>query len=270
MAKLNIHPRVSINQISSYKWTLEQDLEYFAQAGVEVIDVGLFKFRDRVREGVELIKRAGLRSVCLSAGGASLIDSGAQALDSLREAIDAAAELNCPSLYTVSGPTPPRMTTDEAYKRLVDCLGPSVAYARDKGVRLGIEHTSVVTRSHGFIHSLADGAALSRDTGAGICLELQNCWYERHLERLFRENADRLIIVQVSDFKVGEDLKLNRRVPGDGSMPLEWMIERLLDAGYTGYFDIEVLGPAIEAEGYTSAIQRSVDWLSERLMAWGV
>ena len=77
-------------------------------------------------------------------------------------------------------------------------------------------------------------------------------------------------MVQVSDFMVGEPLMYNRRVPGDGSMPLEWMLERLLDAGYMGDFDLELLGPAIEKEGYPSAIRRSVDWLSERLRSWGV
>jgi len=69
---------------------------------------------------------------------------------------------------------------------------------------------------------------------------------------------------------VGEDIKFNRRVPGDGSMPLQWMLGLILDAGYTGFLDLEVLAPAIEAEGLGSAIQRSVKWLSEQLWSWGV
>ena len=53
-------------------------------------------------------------------------------------------------------------------------------------------------------------------------------------------------------------------------MPLEWLIGALLDAGYAGMFDLELLGPAIEAEGYAGAIRRGLDWLSERLTRWGV
>ena len=76
-------------------------------------------------------------------------------------------------------------------------------------------------------------------------------------------------MVQVSDFVIGEELKFNRRVPGDGDMPLEWLIAKLLEAGYTGVFDIEVLGPAIEQEGYASATPRSVEGLAATLTRRG-
>ena len=62
---------------------------------------------------------------------------------------------------------------------------------------------------------------------------------------------------------------MNRRVPGDGDMPLTWLIEQLLEAGYGGVFEIEVIGPHIEAEGYASAIRRSVHWLNETLVRLG-
>jgi sugar phosphate isomerase/epimerase len=81
---------------------------------------------------------------------------------------------------------------------------------------------------------------------------------------------DRITVVQVSDYLVGETTRMNRRVLGDGSIPLEWLLGQLLDAGYKGMFEIETLGPAIEAEGYASAIRRSLDWLNQRLISWGV
>jgi len=87
---------------------------------------------------------------------------------------------------------------------------------------------------------------------------------------LFRENVDRFAVAQVSDYLVGETSRLNRRVLGDGSMPIEWLLGLLLDAGYAGMFEIETVGPAIEQEGYASAVRRSVDWLNERLVKWGV
>jgi sugar phosphate isomerase/epimerase len=270
MDKLDIHPRVCLNPICSMNWTLEQDIAFCKEAGVEAIAIPHFKFRDREAEGIALIKQAGLRGVGMSTGGGSLIDSGAHTLEALRGAIDTASALGCPSFYGVVGAAGARMTTDEAFARLVDCIGPANAYARDKGVRLAFEQNSIATRGHGFIHTLADLADLAREADVGICLELQNCWYERNLERLFNDNISRIVFVQVSDFKVGEEIKYNRRVPGDGDMPLEWMLGALLNAGYRGYFDVEILGPAVEAEGYPLAIRRSLNWLSERLTAWGV
>jgi sugar phosphate isomerase/epimerase len=263
-----MHPRICVNGISSWNWTLEQDLAFYRSTGINVVNIPVFKLSADFQTGVNALKRSGLNTISLADGGRPLI--GGKALETLQPGIDAAAALGCPLLYFVSGGCPARMPTDEAYAALVEALAPVTSYARSKGVRLALEHNSTVTRGHGFIHTLAAAAELSRDADISICLELQNCWYERHLERLFNENVDRFAIVQVSDFLLGEEPRMNRRVMGDGSIPLEWMMERLLGAGYSGYFDIELVGPSIEAEGYASAIGRAVDWLSERLFAWGV
>jgi sugar phosphate isomerase/epimerase len=52
-------------------------------------------------------------------------------------------------------------------------------------------------------------------------------------------------------------------------MPLVWMISELLQAGYPGLFDIEVIGPSIDAEGPEAALRRSADWLSDLLTELG-
>ena len=273
-AKQNFHPRISVSQISAFNWSLEQMLAFWSAEGIETAGFLHFKLEPDVEASIEAIKRSGLRPSCVVAGAmngaliSAVEDNGAQALAGLSAGIDAASALSAPCYFT-SGITPPRMTTDDAYAMLVHALGPVVDHARARNVRLALEHNSTSTRNNGFIHTLSDAVDLSRDTGVGICLELQNCWMERHLDRMFRENVDRFVIAQVSDFLVGEEPRLNRRVPGDGSMPLEWMLQRLLDAGYEGLFEIEVLGPRIEEEGYESAIRRSVDWLSSRLSSWG-
>ena len=38
-----------------------------------------------------------------------------------------------------------------------------------------------------------------------------------------------------------------------------------LDAGYDGLFDLEIIGPRIEAEGYLPATRRSLERMSEML-----
>ena len=85
-----------------------------------------------------------------------------------------------------------------------------------------------------------------------------------------KDAVGHVAIVQVSDFLVGDELRFNRRVPGDGSIPLEWIMSALLDAGYGGVFDLEILGPVIAEEGYAAAMRRGCEWMSERLVGWGV
>ena len=64
--------------------------------------------------------------------------------------------------------------------------------------------------------------------------------------------------MQVSDFKVGTMCASERVVIGDGDIPLRRLCRALADAGYDGWYDIELLGPAIEAEGYEAVVPRAI------------
>ena len=74
-------------------------------------------------------------------------------------------------------------------------------------------------------------------------------------------------LVQFSDFIVGTLVQPNRWVPGDGDLPLERLLDDVLAAGYTGIFDLELLGPAIAEEGAESALRRGLEWMTRMLDA---
>ena len=63
--------------------------------------------------------------------------------------------------------------------------------------------------------------------------------------------------VQVSDYVAGDKSFPCRAVPGDGMIPLERIIGWILEAGYTGGFDLELIGPRIDAEGRLEATRRA-------------
>ena len=92
----------------------------------------------------------------------------------------------------------------------------------------------------------------------GVVLEINNAWIERRLYDNIRERVDRIALVQVSDFKVGTLAAAERVVIGDGDIPLRRLCVALAAAGYDGWYDIELLGPRIEAEGYASVVPRAV------------
>src|SRR5690606_25093018 len=96
-----------------------------------------------------------------------------------------------------------------------------------------------------------------------------NCWTEYHLADLFHAHHDIFEIVQVSDYVIGTTTTPDRAVPPDGDIPLERLLRMLLDSGYAGPFDLEIVGPRIEAEGYPSAILRGLRWLSGTLERLG-
>lgn len=266
-----MHPRLSINTISSFSQSLAEDLVMLKQLGAHHVGFPMLKIEKDMEAGLVAIAASGLNvsSVAASSATSAMIEAET-ALAIIKPAVDAAKRLGAPMAYITSGTTPPAMPTDEAFTRLAASLPAARDYAKQNNVRLAVENNSIANRSLGFTHTLADTLWLANEADVGVTLELQNCWYERDLPRLFRQNVARIAMVQVSDFKVGEDTRMNRRVPGDGNIPLQWLIGELLDAGYAGMFELEIIGPAITAEGAEPALRRTIDYLDAMLAELGV
>jgi len=96
-------------------------------------------------------------------------------------------------------------------------------------------------------------------------MELNACWAERGLAATIRDGVDRIQLVQVSDFKVGTVASSQRLVPGDGDIPVARILGDLVGAGYAGFFELELIGDAILAEGYDVAVPRAVNTLDALL-----
>ena len=101
-------------------------------------------------------------------------------------------------------------------------------------------------------------------------MELNACWAERGLAATIAAGVGSIALVQVSDFAVGTLSTPNRLVPGDGDIPIARILGQLLDAGYDGCFDLELIGPRITEEGYAAATRRSIDALTELLAGLGI
>ncbi|MCB2077174.1 MAG: sugar phosphate isomerase/epimerase [Novosphingobium sp.] len=269
MSGAAFHPRVSLHLASGWNWSLDEHLAFLTSEGVPAITVTAAQVKDNAEDAIARIRASGVAVTAYATANGSLIDGEEAALAQLQPIIDMAAALGAPTAIGMTGPTPSRMPTAEACDRLVASLGAARDYARSKGVTLAFEHSSPTLRQIGFVTSLTDLVTVAGEAGIGVVVETQNCWYERNVSAIFRNHIDRIAAFQCSDFVVGEELRMNRRVPGDGDMPLEWMMGEVLDAGYAGKFDLEIVGPAIEKEGYASAFRRGLDWMSERLDRWG-
>ncbi|MGH7895000.1 MAG: sugar phosphate isomerase/epimerase family protein, partial [Candidatus Binatia bacterium] len=129
------------------------------------------------------------------------------------------------------------------------------------GVRLALEPVSQLRMDLGFLHGFDDALDFVEEFDSpwlGVVLETNNAWIERALYDNLRARTARIAIVQVSDFKIGTLAASDRVVMGDGDIPLRRVLRALDDAGYSGWYDIELLGPRIEAEGYESVVPRAL------------
>jgi sugar phosphate isomerase/epimerase len=186
----------------------------------------------------------------------------------LREALEFAAATGAGTVYACSGGIGKR-TWDESVAAFCASIAPLVALAERLGVRLAVEPTNPLRTDVSFVFTLRDAVDLARASGTSIVLDVYSCWYERGLADLVRKNVDLLALVQISDFAVGTLDTPNRVAIGDGDVPLERLLGEILDAGYEGAFDLEILGPRVEKEGYAPVIRRSLERASQMLERLG-
>jgi len=267
-----MHPRVSLSAISTFPWSLDEDLAFYASAGVTAVGASLAKLEAAgLENGARRLHDAGLRVTNLiGIGPFALAEPSrwAPQRDRVRRALDAAEAVGAECLILTTGPAGP-LPWEDAADALADALGPLLDDVRRRGIPFGLEHTNSLRVDVGFVHSLRDALDLARRLDIGVCVELNACWAERALDATIRDGVDVFRIVQVSDYAVGTLSTPNRLVPGDGDIPLERIVGQLLAAGYGGCFDLELIGPRIDEEGYAAASRRAIERLGALLTSLG-
>jgi sugar phosphate isomerase/epimerase len=256
--------RFSMSQITTLRWPFERDVEAFAAAGAPAIGISVAKL-DRIglRAATRALRHAGLRVSCLTSSGPFPLGdpAGERAALSRTEAhLAAAAELAADCLFVVPG-NGPGLCWEEAAARARPLLASLLPRALDAGVRIALEPTSQLRMDLAFLHSFDEALDLADEFDSpslGVVLELNNAWIERRLYDNIRRRTARIATVQVSDFKIGTLCASERVMIGDGDIPLRRLCRALADAGYGGWYDIELLGPAIEAEGYDAVVPRAI------------
>lgn len=257
---------ISVNPMAALALPLPDEFAMYQRIGATRVGVHYPKGRDAGWDEVGASARAhGLRVEYLCLGLTSTVDTEdyrAQVAE-LLVAARAAAGLGAHTVYCTSGRSG-RLPWRVAAERAADVLGPVARRAGELGVALALENTMSIRADLGFTHSLRDTAALARLVDASLCVDLYCCWQEADLLDTLRANLDRVRLVQVSDFRVGTMRMPNRWVPGDGDVPLDQLLAGVAEQGYRGLVDLELLGPAIDAEGPESALRRGLRWLAER------
>jgi sugar phosphate isomerase/epimerase len=267
-----MHPRVCVSAICTFKQDLAADLAFWAAHDIDCVGVSVAKLETfGWDEGTARVADAGVRVANLIGLGPFVLTRPAQweqQRERLVHALDAGRALGAECVVFTTGPAG-ALPWDEAADALDIALAPVLVEARALGIPFAVEHTNSLRVDVGFVHSLRDVVDLARRLGTGVCMEVNACWAERGLADTIAASTDVLRLVQVSDFKIGTLATPDRRVPGDGDIPLARIIGQVLAAGYSGVFDLELIGPKIDAEGYASAVPRAIDALGSMLTELG-
>ena len=245
--------RLSLNQITTNRWSLAEALDGCLRAEVPAIGIWRHKIADvGLPHSRRLVRDAGLPVSSVCRGGmfpAATAAERAERIEDNRRAIDEAAELGADTLVLVCGPPPDRDLA--AARRMVeDAIAALVPYARERGVRMAIEPLHpMYAAERSCITSLEEANALAEkfdpDT-VGIVVDVYHVWWDAMLEREIARARGRIRGFHVCDWLVPTpDMLMGRGMMGDGVIDIH-RIRTLVDAaGYAGRIEVEILNQRI-------------------------
>jgi sugar phosphate isomerase/epimerase len=256
-----VHDRLSVSAVSSWTASFGEDLMRWQRLGIDHVGLSLRKCEEIGLEvATQRVRDAGLRVTnVVECGWCELTDESTWPAYRARmlAALDLMYTVGAPVIVLTTGPAG-SLDWNAAAHTLGEALAPVLAAAHAVSVRVAIENTSPMRLDLSFATTLRDTLDLARLLDTAVCLELNSCWAERDFDATVERGVDRIAHVQCSDALVASLSTPDRLVPGDGDIPLARRVGALIGAGYTGSFEIEMVGPRIEAEGYESAIRRAV------------
>ena len=245
--------RLSLNQATTEKWSLREAVEGCARAEIPAIGLWRHKIVEAgLAESVRLVRDAGLRvsSVCRGGMFPAATEAERQArIDDNRRAIDEAAELGADALVLVCGAAPDR-DIDAAREMVRDGIAQLVPYARERGVKLGIEPLHpMFAAERSVIVTLGEANALAEQFESdvvGVVIDVYHVWWDPEVYTQIKRAARRILGFHVNDWIVPlPDMLMGRGLMGDGVIELRRLRAAVDAAGYTGSIEVEIFNQAI-------------------------
>lgn len=253
--------RISVNTLSLAPAPLSDQVETVTRTGLG----GITPEIDQVTAfgpaaTAQAVRDAGLEVAGLThrAFGLTTPAETAIARERLLRTIDIAHHIGARSIVMTTGGRGD-LAWAQAAERFAEGIAPCAEAARAAGILLGIEPTSHLYADASLVHRLTDTARLARMAGIGVACDLFACWVDCDIEQAIAEAGPSIGLIQVSDYVYGDRGLPCRAVPGDGAVPLDRLISAIVNTGFDGWYDLEVIGPRLQAEGQEAGLRRAAD-----------
>jgi sugar phosphate isomerase/epimerase len=256
--------RLSMNEMTTFRWSFERDVKEFARAGYEGIGVWRSKLSDFGEEkGVRLLLESGLRVSTLMWAGGFTGNDGRSLQDSIEDAAHAirlacCLDAECLVVYTGGRGGHTIKHSDRLVHMALQELVPLAEAAQ---VTLALEPMHEHCAGNWTFLTKLEQALAFVDRYDSERLKLVFDTYhlafcEGDLQRL-TQLIRRIAVVQLGDAKSLPHGEQNRCLLGDGVIPVREIVNRLVHAGFTGFFDIELMGQDVEQSEYEYILEHS-------------
>jgi sugar phosphate isomerase/epimerase len=267
--------KLSISQVCSLNQSFAADIEDYASAGFQYVEIWLTKLEDflakkSLDDAQQLLRTHNMTPVAASYQGGLLTSQGearAEAWKLFMQRLVLCRDLEIGVMVVACDPSPPLKDVD--IQRLQMSLREMADRASEHRVRVALEFQA----SAALGNNLQTAAALVDDVShphLGICLDSFHFYVgPSKTEDLGYLSAHNLAHVQLSDLAdKPRELALDgdRIIPGDGDLPLTTIVRHLQHIGYEGSISVELMNPQIWqipalqiADVGLQALQRLID-----------
>src|SRR5262245_26935430 len=261
---------LAINELTTFRWSLEEDIEHYQSAGVAAIGIWRQKLADVGEEkGAELLAEAGLACSSLQWAGGFTGSDGRSHVESLadaRQAIHTAAALSARCLILHSGARGVH-THNHARRLFRQALDKLLPLAEERGIVLAVEPMGGDCGGEfTFLNCFDETLELVNSyssSSLGIALDTYYWGHQPLLLERLPSLLPRLALVQLGDSRQPPCGEPNRCPLGEGTIPLKEIVHRLTAAGYNGFFEAELIGEEIQVADYREIVARSLRTFQE-------
>ncbi len=256
--------RLSINEMTTFRWTFDEDVEHGVAEGYGALGVWRQKLSDFGEErGVELLAERGLHVSNLSWAGGFTGSDGRTLRESIDDALDAirlAADLRADCLVVYSGARGGH-THSHARRLFRDSLERLLPAAEKCGVTLAVPVVHAeLAGEWSFLSTLSEATEFLGPLDhpqLKLAIDTYHLAYDVATLDTLANVAPRVAIVHLGDGQPPARGEERRSALGDGTVPLREVVAALTRGGYDGYYDLKLIGMEMQTHDYPQLLARS-------------
>ena len=242
-------PKISISCPTTYTSSIDEDIANYSAAGAT--GIGLWEYKltaGRDGEVLEKMQEAGLQAtLCCSSVPSVIVDpffaEPVDPADRVKVMCDAVRRFALfePAAILITTGEPGSYEEAVARRIVVDGLKVVADVAGELGITLGLEPYRKTSGT--LVTTMPEVLDLADEVGAPNIKIIMDAWHFWDLPGILDDlatNVNRLVGVQLSDWREPTRSWCDRVLPGEGTIDLHAVLGTLTKAGFDGWYDVEV------------------------------
>jgi sugar phosphate isomerase/epimerase len=255
--------RLSVNELSTMRWSFEEDVIHYQQAGFSAIGIWYPKLAEYGEEkGCELLRENHFEISSIThfagftgSGGQSFRQSMFKALD----VIQLASDINAKTVVIHAGSRNGH-TRNHAMRLLKTAFRVLAEAAQAVNVQLALEPVHMGCGPDFFLNTVPqclDVIAEIDNPNLGVVFDSYHLALDSDVLNWFDSISSYVRLVQLGDAKFAPMGKQNRCMLGQGRVPLMELLSLFNGSGYSGFYEIELQGAGVDHLDYQELLNQS-------------